>query len=305
MRSPRVRVSALLAPMLPGTLLRGAMLLGVVLGAASIEAAPRAQPAPYIGDVVHGEALLKAGDANIPVDGAWLNAFTYEDAVARLAKGNDGFPRVESDNVLDRWDALSAVQARNTLLVPLLMGGDTVLISATKLDDNAQARLRDKAQVPAAALDEDRRVFTVFKLGAAELGAASNVRTTPYSLVRDTDSRQRDQLKKDSKVGYVVFVKIPGFRGGAYEAAFAVDKSIRVEGVVIRAPDGSAPADLNQAAARFIGKGARGQYAPLKAGGAGRSVGELERPLSDAFLVAAESIYMYEVAEREYFAFDN
>ena len=47
------------------------------------------------------------------------------------------------------------------------------------------------------------------------------------------------------------------------------------------------------------------QYAALKAGGAGKAIAELERPLSDAFLLAAEAVYMFEVVERDYFAFDD
>ena len=34
-------------------------------------------------------------------------------------------------------------------------------------------------------------------------------------------------------------------------------------------------------------------------------VAELEKPLSEAFLIAMESVYMFEVIEKDYFAFDN
>ena len=162
----------------------------------------------------------------------------------------------------------------------------------TKLDEHAQKRLTDQAKISSSAVETERRVFGLYKTGSEGL-----------AFVGPKETKKRDKLKKDTKVGYVVFLPIPGFRGGKYEAAFAIDKDIRVLSVVVRAPDGSAPTDLNQAAARFVGKGARGQYAELKAGGAGKALGELARPLSDAFLLAAESVYMLEVDEREYFAF--
>lgn len=270
--------------------------LTLTLTPVALAATPAA--APLVGDVVHGAALLQ-GAGDVRVDGAWLNAYTDEEAVARLASGEGGFPRIDSDNVLDRWDALALIKARNTSLAELVMGGDHVLVTTVALDDNARMRLRDKAKVPAALAEGERRVFSVYKLeDKREDGAA-------FVLVREQDTRKRDLLKKNTKVGYVVFLRLPGFRGGEHEAAFAVDKDIRIRRVVIRAPDGSVPDDLAQAAARFVGKGVRGQYAPLKAGGAAKAVGELERPLSDAFLAGMEAVYMSEVAEREHFAFDN
>jgi hypothetical protein len=250
-----------------------------------------AEERPLVGDPVNGARLLQKAGANVAVDGAWLNTWAHDVAVEKLQKGKDGFARIDSENVLDRWDALAALMEKNTDIQDLLMGGDTLLVVDTKLDEHAEARLRDQAQIASSAIQPERKVFGVYKLGAA------------LAYVYEKETKKRDKLKKDTKVGYVVFTKIPGFRGGGYEAAFAIDKDIRIAQVLVRAPDGSAPADLNQAAARFVGKGARGQYAELKAGGAGKAVGELQRPLSDAFLLAAESVYMFEVGEREFFQF--
>ena len=247
---------------------------------------------PLIGDAKNGDKLLSAAGFEAKVDGAWLNQFPDDVIIEKLVKGESGFPQVDSENVLDRWDALAALRARNTDLKDLLGGADAVLVMTTKLDDNAQARLKDQAKIPSSAIDEERRVFGLYKTG-----------TDGLAFVGPKETKKRDKLKKDTKVGYAVFLPIPGFRGGKYEAAFAIDKDIRILSVTVRAPDGSAPADLNQAAARFVGKGARGQYAELKAGGAGKALSELARPLSDAFLLAAESVYMLEVDEREYFQF--
>lgn len=277
-------------------MIRKHLLTLAFVAAAPTAAAPAAEP-PLSGDVIHGVALLKEAGADVRVDGEWLNAVPEEGALARLAKGSDGFPRIESDNLLDRWDVLAALRARNTELRELLQGADHVLVASTKLDENAEKRLTDQAKISSSALESERRVFALFKVGEENAPG--------LNYVAEKDTKKRDKLKKNTKVGYAVFVKLPDFRGGKYEAAFAVDKDIRLQKVVIRAPDGSEPADLNQAAARFVGKGARGQYAQLKAGGAGKTVGELEKPLSNAFLMGVESVYMFEVAEREYFAFDN
>jgi len=263
------------------------LILIVTLGLSA--AAVAADERPLLGDPKNGRKLL---GSDPKVDGAWINGFPDEVIVEKMKSGKDDFPQVDSENALDRWDALAAIRERNTDIRDLLMAGDHVLVSETKLDEHAQKRLTDQAKIASSAIQEQRRVFGVYKLGQPGL-----------SYVFEKETKKRDKLKKDTKVGYVVFVPIPGFRGGKYEAAFAIDKDIRVSGVVVRGPNGEAPTDLNQAAARFAGKGARGQYAELKAGGAGKAVGELQRPLSDAFLLAAESVYMFEVAEKDYFAF--
>lgn len=249
---------------------------------------------PLVGDPVNGERLVKeAGLADAKVDGAWLNQFPDEVAVQKLKSGKDGFPKIKGKNILDYYDALAYLRSRNADLRDFVGEADHVLVAAGKLDENATQRLKERAKITANDGTEVR-VFALYKLGDGGL-----------RYVSEKDSKTRDKLKKNTKVGYVVFVPLEGLRKGGYEAAIVVDKDIHVKAIEVRAPDGTAPADLNQAASRFVGKGARGQYDRLKASGAGKGVSELEGPLSEAFLLGMEGVYMYEVAEREYFAFDD
>lgn len=264
------------------------------LAMAFLAGAVHAEDRPLLGDVVNGERLL--GKGTVRVDGAWLNASSDEQIIGKLEKGSEGFPQIESDNVLDRWDVLALLRAKNADLRDLAMGADTVLLMTTKLDENAEKRLTEQAKISSASIESERRVFGLYEM---------DPKSSALTFVAEKDNKKRDKLKKNTKVGYVVFLKIPGFRGGDHEAALAIDKDMRIQQVAIRGPDGVAAVDVNQAAARFVGKGARGQYAALKAGGAGKAIGELERPLSDAVLLAAEAVYMFEVIERDYFAFDD
>ena len=254
---------------------------------------------PLIGDAAHGDALLKAAGSAAKVNGAWLNASSDATLVKQIAQGKNGFPEVDSENPLDHWDILAAYRTKNADLRDLAPSATHIYVTETVLDENAQARLKDQARIPAAAIAAEHRVFVAYDLNGDGKGVGGD-----YEFVGHKETRKRDQLKRDKKLGYVVFLPLPGFRGGSFELAVAFDKDIKITGAEIRGPAGESADELNQAAQRFLGKGARGKYDAIKAGGAGKAIGELSGPLSDAFLIAAESAYMFEVDERDYFAFD-
>ena len=251
---------------------------------------------PLSGDIVNGDKLLKESDASVRVDGSWINRYPDEVILKLLESGRDGFPEVDSDNLLDRWDVLTSLRLRNTDLRDLSGDATHVYVAETKLDDNAEKRLKEQARLPPGKIESERRIFALFTL---EEGSKDRL-----TFMTPKDTKKRDKLKKDKKAGYVVFVPLTSFKGGGYEAAFAVDPDIKITRVVVRDGKGNMPDDLNQAAQRFLGKGARGKYDELKAGGAGKAVAELQGPLSQAFLAGMEAVYMFEVDERDYFAFD-
>ncbi|HEY1098026.1 MAG TPA: hypothetical protein VGF99_03820, partial [Myxococcota bacterium] len=219
---------------------------------------------PLIGDTAHGEALVKAAGGSVKVDGAWLNAASDATLIKQIANGKNGFPDLDSDNPLDHWDVLAAYRAKNTDLRDLAPSATHVYIAETVLDENAQDRLKNQAKIAGGAIVAERRVFVTYDLNGDKKGVDGN-----FEFVGHKDTRKRDQLKRDKKLGYVVFVPMPGFRGGAWELAVAFDKDIKITGAEIRGPGGESQAELNQAAQRFLGKGARGKYDAIKAGGAG------------------------------------
>lgn len=254
---------------------------------------------PIAGDVEHGDQLLKAANASVRVDGAWLNRYPDEVILELLKTGKAGFPEIESEkdnDVLDRWDVLAALRQRNTDLRDIAAGATHVYVAETKLDENGEERLKKQGRLPANKIESERRVFALYALEGGD-------KERPIFFT-SKDTKKRDQLKKDKKVGYAVFLPIAGFKGGGYEVAFGIDKDMKITSVVVRDPKGNEPEDLNQAAQRFLGKGARGKYEELKAGGAGKAIADLQTPLSQAYLAAAEAVYMYEIDERDYFAFD-
>lgn len=253
---------------------------------------------PHLGDAAHGVTLIKEGGGTLRVDGEWINRYPDEAILKLLQNGKEGFPEIDSDNILDNWDVIAALREKNTNLSELVDLDATthVYVAETELDDKARSRLTDQGKLKGNDLTDKRRVFVAYAVDGEKPGSPD--------FVTRQQSRKRDALKKNFKKAYVVFVKLPGFRGGAYEAAFAIDPDIKILDVVIRDNKGDAPADLNSIANRLKGKGARGRYDAVRAGGPGKAATELQGPLSDAFLMAAEAIYMFELDERDYFAFD-
>lgn len=253
---------------------------------------------PLLGDVVHGAKLYDSAARGkaVRVDGAWINSYTDEQMVRMLEEGKGGFPQVDSENPLDWYDVLAYIRAKNTDLRDVSSDADHVMVTEPEFDDAALQRLAEQAKIAEEEIPDDMKVFSLYKLGSKSNG---------LTWVSPKDSKKRDTLKRKLKDGYVVFIKLNGLREGGYEATIAVDKDIHIRQIIVRAPDGSLPDDLNQAAARYAGKGNRGKYEALRPGGAGKAVSELEQPLSKAFLMAMEGVYMFEVAEREYFTFED
>lgn len=251
-----------------------------------------------VGDEVHGAALLDAASAQkVRVEGNWLNRFGDEEAVAAIASGKDGFPKLPGASLLDRYDVLERLKRSNTDVATLQPSADHALYAEPALDGPAVARLG--AAGIRAAEGSARQLFTLYRLSPGQEAPAHVVR------VPIRNSKKRDLLKPSSKVGYVVFMPLPGVRGGDLEVALSLAPNMVLKSIVVRAADGSLPEDLNQAARKYVGQGARGKYAALRAAGAGKAVSELAKPLSEAYLLAAEHVYMFEVDERDYFAFDD
>ncbi len=254
---------------------------------------------PLVGDPYNGARLYQkaTGDKSAKVDGAWLNRYGDAAALKALRSGQAGFPRIDGDFDLNRWDVLAYLRGHNADLQRLVPDASHVLLTSGELDQHAEDRLKDRAGVKVGSGDKEGAVFALFRLESADEGSLARV--------SEKDHKHRDQLKPDKKVGYVVFMPLKGLRGGDYEAAIALSPDIEILAVDVRAPDGSAPDDLNQAAKRFVGRGGRADYQALKAAGAGKAMREIAKPLSDAFLLGAERVYMYEAKERDYFAFDE
>jgi hypothetical protein len=252
---------------------------------------------PLIGDPVNGKVVYeKSTKKKVRVNGNWINALTHKQSVKGLQKGKGGFPTIKSDNLLDRYDALAYIRSQNTNIRDIAGNATHILVTEGEYDKHAEERLMERAQLDLSGKKRKYRVFAHYTLGQTNRDLV---------LVRPKQLKKRDRLKPAKKSGYTVFMPLKGFRDGKHEVAFSVDQDILVTQIVIRAPDGSVPDDLNRRTSRLIGHGGRGLYDGLKMVGAGKAVRELKKPLSEAFLLGMEAVYMFEVDERDHFLFDE
>jgi hypothetical protein len=277
------------------------MLLVAALAAGSVLAGSAAaddELRPLAGDPVNGKKIFqKASKKSVRVDGNWMNARSDAALVAALKAGQDGMPKIKSESTLDIYDVVAYLRSTNADLRTHSGDATHALVATGTYDQYALERLKDRVGVVPAEKERTLQVFALYTLEAAQ--------GDEVVLIDVKDNKKRDQLKPKLKSGYLVVMPLKGVRDGGYEAAIAVDKDILITSVEIIAPDGTRPDDLNQVAARVVGKGGRGKYDGLKLVGAGMAVRDLEKPLSEAFLLGMEAVYMYEVSERDYFAFDE
>lgn len=252
---------------------------------------------PLIGDPINGKRLYeKSTKKKVRVNGNWINALTHRQSVKGLSMGKGGFPKVKSENALDKYDVLAFIRSNNTNIRDVAVGATHVLVTQGEYDKYAEERLLERAKIELDGKKRKHRVFAHYNLGQTD---------RDLMLVRPKQLKKRDRLKPAKKSGYTVFMPLVGFRDGTFEAAFTVDKDIIITNITIRAPDGSTPDDLNRRTARLVGHGGRGKYDGLKLVGAGKAVRELKKPLSEAFLMGMEAVYMFEVDERDHFVFDE
>jgi mono/diheme cytochrome c family protein len=194
-------------------------------------------------------------------------------------------------SLLQSWDVAAYLRSRTTDLSPMKGEANWVFRGKGEMDEFAVERV-EKALGRKLADDENKsRVFAFYKIGKKE-----GLRLVP------NNARARERLKPKKMRGFAVFQPLKGFKNGDHEVGIAVNKDIQITHVVIRAPDGTFPEDLNRDAGRFVGKGGRAFRETLRAAGAGRHVRSLTKPLTDAFIIGMEAVYMYEKEERDRFS---
>ena len=235
------------------------------------------------GDLVRTDSLANGNRVSVK---------SNKDLIRALQSGITNSDKIEkTPSLLDMIDLVSHLRAYNTNLEDFGLDANRAFHGTGTLNEYARERLEKEGGILPPKGEATYRVVAFYQVPDAK----GKLKIVPDSLT------QRDVLEPNLIVGFAVFMPLENFKGGGYEVAIGVDKNIRIKNIFIRGPDGKKPAGLNRAARRYIGKGRRGKYSPLRAGGAG-DARKLAKPLTKAFLLGMEAVYMYEQDERERFA---
>lgn len=239
--------------------------------------------APLLGDFRNGEKLLSEEctklTGQIQQDSSDQMNLILPEALQALVKTHCS----ASLGYLDRWDVVAALNTRFMPLQGFFPKSSRYLAKRYAMDKFGLKRVSTATKKPIKAFEAS--VFTFFQFPGEE-GAHRYVPQDPIQL---------DHLKKDNKIGYLVFV--PFDLDGAQEIGVAMDPS----GVITRLEvHGNAHQALNTELARFAGQGKKGQSQPFATEKrASKREKKLSQAVFRAYMLAMESATMYDREERE------
>lgn len=219
-----------------------------------------------------------------------MNLFTDDALFARVSAG-DCVTREQKEkfdpsklSFLDKWDVVAFMRTLHMNLSDFFPTAGRYVAKTYEIDDFGKKRIADAAR-PLKKGETSAAVFTFFDFEGEE-GELTYVPQDPIKL---------DQLKKDQKAGYLVFLpfKHEGFEG---ELGVAMDASGVMTKLMVHPAAPGAQA-LNAALERFVGMGKKGQTEPFEVGG-GKSKA-LAAALFPVYLRAMETVTMYDREENE------
>jgi hypothetical protein len=257
---------------------------------------PKKPPTPTPADLVHGRALcanvcrtdLVAGlpPAKPPefLDSAFATALG-DDALLR-AVGND---QVGGLDEVAHHDLVTYLRGLHVPVRELVPAAAAYMAAELTIDKHGLRRLAETAKLE---LGEEQATGTVFIVFRGVGGSAARI-------VDFADRVARAELKVADKLGYVIFVHVPG-RKEAHELGLALglEPTYEIKGILARDAAGVVGGAFNRELKRYIGKGRFNE--PRSLGG-----GNLAAFLTPVYLRAAELATAYYAEEREFTAFDN
>jgi hypothetical protein len=191
---------------------------------------------------------------------------------------------------MERIDLLHYLRSLHMSIADFFPSVSAWVSNEFTINEHGVERLKEN-KIALADGEGTARVFVVYK---------GEKRAAPL-IVKYSDTVKRDRLDKKDKVGYVVFLSLPGEKRGAeLGIALGLEPSYPIVGARARGNDGSSDAALNKQLAAFAGLGKFNDKKSLAKGPAG-----LRDKLLPVYLRAAELATMYYGEEREFTAFDD
>ncbi|MBI3178365.1 MAG: hypothetical protein HYZ27_01815 [Deltaproteobacteria bacterium] len=248
------------------------------------------------GDRAHGRALceqrckkdlpgaLPAGATPSFLASAFATAYDDDALLAAvLTPGGDLA-------TLERNDLLYYLHGLHFSVRDLFPSARLVMAKSFEINEHGRKRLAEALNKSPEAMAATATVFVAFK------GEGDELTLVPYD-----DRVARDKLKPENKLGYLLFLDLPG-EGKVAELAVAIAKEPSYAVVDVRARDsqGRLDAALNKELKTFIGQGRFNDPKSLRKGSA-----RLHGKFLPVYLRAAEFATMYYGDEREFTQFDS
>jgi hypothetical protein len=185
---------------------------------------------------------------------------------------------------LDIWDVIAYVRSLHMGLDEFFPESSRYVSKSYTIDNYGLERI-EKATGKKLE-DKTAAVFTFFNFPGEE----ARIQYVPQDPIK------LDQLKKDKKAGYLVFLpfKTEGFEG---EIGIGMEPDGKMS--VVKVQEQKKGADLlNKSLSRLRGFGKKGQKEPFKIGG-GKPMEKLAEDLYPTYLRAMETVTMYDRDEAE------
>lgn len=256
----------------------------------------------YVGDPVNGAKLYKThcadchgakgtgGRSGVSLtDSGRMNLVRDNQMFAMVQKGA-GLKRAKEHTFkkklkfLEIWDVVAHVRDGHMTIGEFFPNSGRYVSKVYEIDKYGLERIQERAGVKLK--DKKAAVFTFFDFEGEE-GNLTYVPQDPIKL---------DQLKKNLKSGYLVFLPFEhdGFKG---EIGVAMDKGGQITRIAVHR--GAKNADLlNSDLTKFEGMGKKNQIEPFKPSG-GKKMAKLAKAVFPVYMRAMETATMYDREENE------
>ncbi len=278
------------------------MRISILLAVVISPLVARAEAPLLVGDPVNGQKLFaqecaschgddgRGGRSAISLTNSGrLNLVRDDQMYAVIQKGVGAQSPAEHTfgnklKFLEIWDVVAHVRSLHMTIAEFFPASSRYVSKEYTIDANGLERIEKAANLKLK--DKKAAVFTFFDFPGEE-GNLAYVPQDPIKL---------DQLKKDKKSGYLVFLPFAaqGFDG---EIGVGMDAVGRITRLAVHAKGTNAEL-LNKSLSRFEGLGKKGQKDPFKVGG-GAAMDDLAKVVFPAYLRAMETVTMYDREEKE------
>ncbi|MFA6033336.1 MAG: cytochrome c [Myxococcota bacterium] len=184
-------------------------------------------------------------------------------------------------NELDVWDLIAYLRTMHLRIDAFIPGGAYFITKSYRV--MSPERIQKAVGEALTPEEEELKVFTVFR----SPGYGGNAQFVPY------EPGKIDHLKKNFKLGYLAFVKVPGPKGPV-EVGLAMDPAGRI--LKVLPAEQNVPKDIAKFFTKFEGLGKRGKYEMWKVPGMDAGV---TKEFYKQYLRMLEAVFMFEKEEKE------